>query len=509
MEPLGNSMQPSQSASAAVADGSTGRLVVRNTIYLTVAQALTIPISIGINAAMARYLGAEEFGIIYFAATLAGLGFLAVEWGHHGALPALIARDRTRAGALLGTSLAWRAAASLFVYVVLAAGSYAFGYGREFQWAFALTFLGSVLTSCVAACKDTIRGFERTDIPAYVHVGQQLLTALLVLPVMALGGRMRAALLATAIATGIVLLLTWRTLRPAGVGTPTMDRGSARALAVEGTPFVLFGLAMVLQPNIDAFFLSKLAPAEVMGWYAASRKLIGVLLLPATALLGALYPTLCRLHGTDNHGFGEAVNGSLRAVALMVVPVAIGCAVYPEIGVSIFSRESFAEAEDNLRVSALFLALVYFTMPLGTALMAAGRQRMWAFVQSLCVVVSLVLDPLLVPLFQQHIGNGGLGLCVAGVISELVVLIFGLALMPKGVLDRRLASSVSKALLAGAAMAVFAFVARPVTPFAAAPAAVLVYVLALYFSGGSERQQLLSMANAVTSRLARFKGTPS
>src|SRR5688572_31485850 len=40
-------------------------------------------------------------------------------------------------------------------------------------------------------------------------------------------------------------------------------KGVLRALLVGGTPFVVFNLAMVLQPNIDAVFLSKLAPPEV------------------------------------------------------------------------------------------------------------------------------------------------------------------------------------------------------------------------------------------------------
>ena len=40
--------------------------------------------------------------------------------------------------------------------------------------------------------------------------------------------------------------------------------------------------------------------------------------------------------------------------------------------------------------------------------MAAGRERPWAISQFLCVVVSAALDPILVPWFQAHRGNGGL-----------------------------------------------------------------------------------------------------
>src|SRR6185295_18618420 len=158
-------------------------------------------------------------------------------------------------------------------------------------------------------------------------------------------------------------------------------------------PFVFFSLAMVLQPNIDAVFLSKLSSPEVVGWHAAARKLLGLLVFPAAALIGALYPTLCRLYASDAEAFKKTANGALRGTSLLVMPLAFGCALYPDIGTTIYSRAAFAPAEANLRILSVFLFLMYFTMPLGTVLLASGRQRGWAVVQSLCVVVSVVLDP--------------------------------------------------------------------------------------------------------------------
>ena len=153
-------MQPAQNAG----DQSLGRLVAKNTFYLTVSQALTIPIAILVNATLARFLGPSDFGLLYLAGTLCGFGFLVVNWGHESALPALIARDRSIAGVLLGSSFAWRIACSLLIYLVLAAGCYVLHYGRDLQWALGLTFVITAFASLIGACKDTIRGFERTEI---------------------------------------------------------------------------------------------------------------------------------------------------------------------------------------------------------------------------------------------------------------------------------------------------------------------------------------------------------
>jgi O-antigen/teichoic acid export membrane protein len=228
---------------------------------------------------------------------------------------------------------------------------------------------------------------------------------------------------------------------------------------------------MALQPNIDTLYLSKLAPPEVMGWFAVSRRLIGQLLFPASALLSALYPTLCRLYTSDLPAFVRTTRGSLASVALLVVPVALGCLLYPEIGISIFSRKSFGPAEDNLRISSLFIFLVYFTMPLGICILAAGKQRAWSIVQSLCIVVSLVLDPVLVPWFQTRNKNGLLAL----------------------------------ALVSGAAMAVVAHALRAINSFIAAPIALCAYGVALVLTGAVEKQQIQSARAIIARKLSRAR----
>jgi O-antigen/teichoic acid export membrane protein len=466
-------------------------------------QAVTVPLAVLVNAATARYLGPAPFGYLYLASTIAVFGALAVNWGHDGVLPALVAQDHSRSGALLGSSIAWRISAGIGVYAVLALCCYLLGYTAEMQWAVALSFLGSVLTSLVAACKDTVRGFERADIPAYAHVGQQFLYAAVLIPVLYFGGRIFSVLHVGNLTQVIVLVVMLRTLKPAGVGKLSVERSATRSLFVGGMPFVVFGLAMTLQPNVDAVFMSKLGSVEAIGWYAVARKLIGLLLFPATALIGALYPTLCRLWAEDQREFARVTRGSLHSVSLLVIPVALGCGLYPEIGVAIFSKKAFGPAADNLRVLAVFLFLVYFTMPIGTCVLACGKQRAWSAVQSICVVVSFALDPLLIPWFQNRFKNGGLGPSVASVVSELIVVACGLLLMPRGIIDKRLRRTWLMTLIAGGAMVGIASVLRSLSPFVAAPVTISAYGVVLWFTGEIDPSHVAAVKGVLQRKLLR------
>jgi len=477
--------------------------VLKNAALLVAAQLIATPLSVLVNALMARYLGPAEFGNLYLALTFAQFGFLLVDFGQATLLTGEVARDRSRAGELLGSALLWRAGTSALLYLALALVARMLGYSAVFREVLSLTLLGFCLGALSGACQDIIRGFERTDIAAATAVGWQLVNALLTVPILLLGGGLRAVLLAQAgcalLGLGVIVLA----LRPLGIWPLKLRRETSRSLLVKGAPFVLFGLALVLQPNVDAIFMSKLASSSAIGWYAAARKLVGVLIYPANALIVALYPTLCRLHGEDRAGYVRLTQSALSNTALLVVPVALGCFLYPDLGIRIFNRDSFAPAEDNLRVLSLLIFLAYFSMPISSALLAAGRQRPWAAVQLLCVLVSLVADPLLVPWFQCRAGNGGLGVCLASVLSEVLMVSAGVALLPRGVVDRALALRLLRALLAGGAMGALARLLASLTPWLAAPLSVLSYGLALWLLGGVETSQIQAAWHLIRRRLPR------
>jgi O-antigen/teichoic acid export membrane protein len=262
---------------------------------------------------------------------------------------------------------------------------------------------------------------------------------------------------------------------------------------------------MVLLPNVNATFLAKLVPGEVIGWFGVSQRLIGLLIFPASALIGALYPTLCRLQIEDRTEFAQVSRNALYGTALLAAPAAVGCGMFAEIGVAIFGSIKFAGAIDHLRIMSGFVFLVYFSMPLGSCILAANRQRAWAIVQGACVIVALGANPFLIPYFQKLTGNGAIGTCITLVASEALVVGCGIALAPRGIFNRQLAKSLSLASLSGMAMAVVAWLTKPVSLFLAVPAAVLTYGIVAWVSGALQPSTIEMVRGIVSRRLARSR----
>jgi O-antigen/teichoic acid export membrane protein len=489
---------------------ATGRsahaTVARNTAFLLVAQVLGMPLTLTTNAVMARRLGPDDFGYIYLAGQLVAFGFLAVDFGQSGALPALIAKDRSRSGALLGTGVVWRLVASVAVYGVLALISVVLGYGHTFQGVLVLVTLARVFGTLCAACLDAALGLENSALTAYSLVRYNFLCAGFVVPTLLLGGGLFGALLALLAADVVNTTFVWRGMRKFDSQPVSFRLEELRGLLSTGSAFMFLDLALCLQPIVDAVFLSKLGTPESMGWYAAARKLVGVLVFPVVAMRGGLYPTLCRLFAHDMAGFRKMAGTALRTSSVLVMPVALGTGLYPQLGIRIFSEASFGPAEDDLRVLAAFVFLVYFTMVLGSAIGAAGRQRPWAVAQFGCVVVSALVDPVLIPWFHHRTKNGGLGVCVSALTSEILMLVCGFFIAPRGLFDRRLIGTVGRTCLAGAAMVVVSRALASVNPFASATASVLAYGVCIWLVGGIDPDVLQTIRGAVMRKLGRAAG---
>ncbi len=499
---------PEEGAATAVAgtgevQGGAKRTVMRNTAFLMAAQVLSMPLSMSINAVLARKLGPVDFGLIFLANNLIAFGFLAVEWGQPAALAALVARDRSLAGTALGTAIAWRIASAAVVYGALVLVAKLLHYAGSFQVVLGMLVIAKIFSTICSACLDVARGLDRSSTAAFSLVRYNLVSISLLVPILYAGGGLKGAMIALICADFINTALVWKRTRSMEIGRLRRDRDMLEVLLRRGSTFMLFAIVLAIQPFIDTTMLSAFATPQVLAWQAAALKLVGALIFPVSALAGAIYPALCRLYHDDIEEYRRLVATALRGATLLVVPVALGTGLFPELGIMIFGEGSFGPAEQNLRILAAFVFLLYFTMVLGLSIQAAGRERIWTAVQFGCVGVSVICDPFLIPWFQRHWGNGGLGVCVSTVSSEIVLLLCGLTFLPRGVLDRGFVKDMGRAAIAGGAMVVMALVSARLNPLIGAPLSVMAYGVTIYAVGGVDPRTFAMLNGIVRSKLGR------
>lgn len=463
---------------------ATARVLAKNTAWLAGGQVIGMPIAIVMNSLLARRLGPEDYGLLFLVTTLSGFAATFAECGQGGAAQRAVARDHGNAGTLLSSSIVLRLVSFAIAHVVLAGAVWILKYEASVALGIAIVAFQTFVTQFTGTAALAARAFERSDLVARNLLLLQIATLAFTAPVLLLGGGLLPVLLAQLVAALLVGWRDWRLLNVLGIELRRYSAATVRYLAGEGIGFLVLSGIIVLQWNINAVMLSKLTSAEVMGWYAASQRLVGFLIFPCTAVVGSLYPTLCRLLAESPEEARDTARSSLSVVSWVALPLAVGCASFPDIGVKIFSRESFGPAEDNLRISALVVFILCFVMVLATYLNALGKQRVWALLQLGGVVIGSGLNLLLVPWFQSKYGNGGLGVVSATVFSEGFLVVAGLALAPSGLLNAAFFRSFAGALVAAAAMGLTGFLLSPLlTSWGAAPVSLVVYAVGLRLTG--------------------------
>lgn len=449
-------------------------------LALVFSQLVTTPVSMVVQALIARRLGAGPFGAIYFATAALGVWYLFVEWGGHAQVAAEVARDRKAGARLFASGLVLRIAFAAVVIVVIPPFGRWMRYDDAVQLALTLVSLKLALQGVGALCLAVVRGFERVHWQARSQVFGNLSEAVLVIIALARGGGLQEVLIAQVVAAAITLAVQIWMVASLDLGVWRPDWLTARNILRGGFSFLILDIVVRLQPYIDAGFLDRLAPPEALGWHSAASRIAGVLVFPALTLNFALYPTLARLWSTDRVTYNSLVRLGLRTVAILGMLAGTGTALFAPFVVGWIYGAGFAPAAASLSVLSVFIVLVYGSIVLGPSIAAAGRQWWWCGAQMLCLVVSVLLDPVLIPWAQARYGNGSLGVSIAVGIAEVAMVTCGLLIVPRGVVNGALGRTLVRCVVAALASALVAWPLLDL-PLLALPATVATYVGVLWW----------------------------
>ena len=424
--------------------------LARNALFLLIAQLVSTALAVVLNAALGRALGPAKFGILFVASSMAGFAYVIAEWGQTQYVVREIAQKPHKEAKLLGTTLAARVLAVSVVAGLTALTAWVLGYEAR-TCALAVLFVGAMLPFFLAqAISLVFRGRERMEYDAAAAVVDRVITLVGTLAALALGAGVLAAAAGVGVggvaALGVAVLL----LRRLGVSRLSISGEYARAMFWGGAAIVLTNVESSVQPYVDAIILSKLTPPEAVGLYGAARSFVGTLVAPAIIISVAAYPRLSR-----------AALGSdlLRRELRLVMRPLLGLAVLGCVGTLLFAqqaielvygRDGFAPAATILRLLAPGFLLLFVDNMLALAVVAVGRPKPLAVSMLAKIAAGAGLALVLVPHFQASHHNGGMGLAIASVVSEVVMFVAAVLILPRGSLDPALLPDLGRALTAGA-----------------------------------------------------------
>jgi O-antigen/teichoic acid export membrane protein len=228
-----------------------------------------------------------------------------------------------------------------------------------------------------------------------------------------LGGYCAAWLIATT--AGLVMLA--RYLPPTAPG----EGVSARRILGLSATLAVSSASVTIYSYLDRLMLGHFSGVEEVGQYAVARNIMEVSLFPGFAIAMMLRPALAARFSTQRVGESARIlRHSIRFCWVSGVLFAVIFAVLGRDLVTWLFSDTFRPAGELM----LFFAGVVLLRSVGAvilpAMMAAGRQRVYAYLTVLSAVLNFVLNVVLIPSYQSR------GAIVATIASYGLIWLFAM-----------------------------------------------------------------------------------
>jgi O-antigen/teichoic acid export membrane protein len=373
-----------------------------------------------------------QLGILYIVFAISSFVYVIVDWGQSAYLVREIARGRVDEPELIGSALLIRLPTIVFSSAIAVAIAVALGYGGEIIALTLLAIMAAVPATLFVPFDCSFRGKDRMDIDAFANTVGKAITLVATAIALRFGGGLTEIILMQGIG-GISTLLVGAiaALRlDIAVKAPAMK--ALRELLRHGAPIVVFSLVLASQPFLDILMLSAFAGPAVVGWYGAYRSIVGIVTSPAMIVLGATFPELSRA-SRSLPDLRRVIDATGRVLFIAAAFTSSVLYLFADHMVAIiYGHGRFDQTASILRVSAIFIPLLFFVLVLASAMTAVGRNKAMAVISIVRIAFCVVLNWLLIDYWQQRFGNGAVALVIIAGVAEIPATIACLTLLPKG-----------------------------------------------------------------------------
>jgi O-antigen/teichoic acid export membrane protein len=356
---------------------------------------------------------------------------------------------------------------------VLVAGTALAGFGlviQNLQSTLALSLMSGLRLGWVAAL-DLLRQF--------------LVSVLIVALVIA--GASLLAFLATPIPAAIVvLLLTALLVRSDVPVSPSFEGREWLVLARETASFAVATAVNVVYFRIAVVLVSLLAGATQTGYFGTSFRIIEVLVLVPSVMVGAAFPIFARAARDDHERLGYALQRTFEAATIGGVGLALALSLGASFAIDVIAGAGFGPAKEVLRLQAVSFIGSFPAAVFGYALLSLRRHRELLYVNLGLLAMTAALVSVLA------LADGARGAAIGTAAGEITLAIaLGVALSRAAPQLRPSLAVLPKVALAGAAGAAVAFL--PLSSLAMAIAGSLVFFAVLLLVRGIPEELIVEL----------------
>jgi O-antigen/teichoic acid export membrane protein len=427
-------------------------LIRRNLAWLLFAQTATWVVSISLLLVAPRVLGDRTFGQLSFVIVFVSFFELVANMGTNTFVIKSIARDVDSLGRYVVNAVVMKLCLALVLAGLALAVAASLGLSHTMLFLIGAYSAGMVINAVGTTIGAALTGLQFMADLAKWNIMQCYVGGIAGVLVLLGHGSVIAFAVVFNLSFVIPIPFNLRRLWPYLAGNRRIEPRLWPVIMKGGFPFFILAGLLVVYGTIDVPLLHALSGSEQVGWYSLAYRWVSVPAFFAASVATAFFPALSAEGVELAPAFSSLANRAARIAVLVATPAAVGIALVAGPFLTLLYGAEFQRSVPLLRILAIHIPIVSLDIVLGSVVMAADRQRQWVVISVIATIFNPLLNLVAIPQSQRLFDNGAIGAAVVTVLTEVILLVGGIALRPKGVLDRTTVNGLLRIVLASSAM---------------------------------------------------------
>lgn len=375
--------------------------IAKNASFLLVAYIISYVIGFFTLIYTARYLGAENYGILSLALAFTGIFGVSVDLGLNTLIVREVSRNKSLTNKYTTNAVIIKFISSILTFGLVFLIVTILGYSQEVIDVIYLIFLYTCFTSFSGIFNAIFQAHEKMEFQSISTILTSIFTLIGVLIVI----YFKLDVIAFAVIYCIVSLLilvysfiiySWKVVLPKieislSFWKPTLK---------ESWPFGITGLFVTIFYYIDSVMLSVMVSTAVVGWYNAAYTLINALLVIPIVLNLVIFPVMSQFYENSKDSLRITSEKYFKCMVIIGIPLGVGTTLLADKIVPLIFGNQYLPSIIALQILVWATVFIFMSGSFARLLEASNKQIVLTKITAICAIVNIVLNIILIPKFS-------------------------------------------------------------------------------------------------------------
>lgn len=472
---------------------NTIRKIAKNTSFLLISYILSYIMGFFTLIYAARYLGAENFGILSLALGFTSIFGFAIDLGLNTLIVREVSRNKSLTNQYTTNALAIKIISSILTFGLVFLTIIIIGYSQKVIDVIYLILLYTVFISFTGIFNAIFQAYEKMEYQSISTILTSSLTLGGIFIVMYYKFDVISFAIIYALASFIILIYSiliysWKIVSPKieislNFWKPTLK---------ESWPFGITTLFVTIFYSIDSVILSIMVGTDAVGWYNAAYRLINALLVIPVALNIAVFPIMSQFYQTSKDSLRLVSEKYFKYMALLGIPIGVGTTLLADKIIPMIYGNQYIPSIIALQILVWSLVFIFMSGAFARLLEASNKQLVLTKITAICAVVNIILNIILIPKYSYIAASAVTAL------TEFLSLVLCLKILGKSRhLFKNEFSYIPKIIIASFIMGLFILQLKDINLLILIIISTAIYLVSIYLFKGFDDEDINLIKNII------------